>query len=770
MLLHLCPSNLIHLLMQTITPIIVIAFDPVRDWSRQDLLALIGIFLAAIAVLLSIAAILASLWGWTWRSWRAESRIRDDFGADLYPAEVIKNATRYYVRPDASSIDLVQELEAGINIVATREDLFKAVERFIDEESLHHHMLLLADSGMGKSSFVLNYYAHNQRRLRQRYKLAVIPLGNANALDMINKIDHSTRKEVILFLDAFDEDLAAVKNYWQRLDSIMQACGGFRRVLITCRTQFFPKDSAIPQLAMMIVGPRSGPAHYTFWHLYIAPFSDAQVDQYLRLRFGAWPSRAKKKARTLVKKVPKLTIRPLLLSYITDLLETEEPVRSTWDIYKVLISKWYEREKGFWEEPRNLEIFSEEVAVQLYLGFLQHGYDRVERVVITNIVANSLSSIKEIDEWKATSRSLLHRDAKGNWKFAHRSIMEFLFLKKYFEGDERCRGREWTDQMKKFVLERDADGKFLILSLGSLRGADLSGADLTGTDFRGLDLSGINLSNADLCGAMLRDAVLKDINLSGTRLNSVDLSGQDLSGANLTKADLSYSNLDGADLSNANLHQAVLRDVSLKGTNLIGADLRDIDFSHIEPGLATLSMANLSDCSLEGKDFRGTNLSQADLSRAKLHGTDFSGADLSNAKLGGAELKEARLGSATLSGAIFQRANLTLADLYLANLIKTNLDWATLFGANLSRATLVGANLHYTNLRDANLSETNLNGAKLNEADLRGADLRGADFSEATLSGAKFNETALRYVKNIDEVELSKAVIYKDTMPGRDAA
>lgn len=752
-------------LMQLVTPIIVATLDPVGNWPRQDLLALIGILLAAIAILISIAAILASLWGWTLRSWRAERRIRRDFGADLYSAEVIKNATRYYVRPDASSIDLVQEIESGSNVVATREDLFKAVERFIDEESPHHHMLLLADSGMGKSSFVLNYYAHNQRKWRQRYKLAVIPLGSKNALEMINKIDLTTRKEVILFLDAFDEDLAAVKNYWQRLDSIMQACSGFKRILITCRTQFFPKDSAIPQLATMIVGPRSGPAHYTFWHLYLAPFNDTQVEQYLRRRFGLWPSKEKKRARVLVKRVPKLTVRPLLLSYITDLLEAEEPVTLTWDIYKVLISKWYEREKGFWEEPRNLEKFSEEVAVQLYLGFLQHGYDRVEKTVITNIVANSLSSIKEIDEWKATSRSLLHRDGKGNWKFAHRSIMEFLFLKKYFEGDERCRGRKWTDQMKNFVLEKDANGRLLFLSLGSARGADLSGTDLTGADFRGLDFSGTNLSNADLRGASLRDAVLKGINLSGTKLKATDLSGQDLGGANLNKADLSYSNLNKADLSNADLRQAILHEVILKGTNLSGADLRGIDFSQVELGLANLSRADLSDCFLEDKDFKGTNLSQADLSRTSLRRTDFSGADLSNAKLRGAVLEEASLGKANLSGAIFQRANLSHADLHLADLSKTNLDWATLLGADLSGAILNGANLRNTSLHEANLSGTNLSGANLSEADLRAANLQGADFGGANLSGTKFNETAISYVKNIDEGELSKAVIYKDAVP-----
>lgn len=425
-------------------------FEFFSTWTRSDLLTLIGIVLGVIAILLAIVAVIATLWGWTLRSWLTERRIAADFGSDLYPTDDIISATRYYVRPDACSIDLIQELENGDNIIATREDLFKAVERFINAESRHHHMLLLADSGMGKSSFVLNYYAHNQRKWRKKYKLVVIPLGHKNALSLIRQINYQTRKESILFLDAFDEDLEAVQNYWRRLDVLMQDCGGFRRVLITCRTQFFPTDIAIPNLATIVVAPRSGPANHTFWRLYLAPFSDEQVERYLRRRFGVWARQRKTKARALVKRVPNLTVRPLLLSYITELLEDDKPISLTWHIYKTLTNKWYEREQGlpFWKEAKNLEVFSEEVAVQLYLGFLQHGYDRVERTVIVNIVRNSFAAIKDIDEWKATSRSLLHRDAAGNWKFAHRSIMEYLFLKRFFDGDARCRNRKWTDQMK----------------------------------------------------------------------------------------------------------------------------------------------------------------------------------------------------------------------------------------------------------------------------------------------------------------------------------
>ena len=163
-----------------------------------------GNTLAVIGVLMSAAALMISMWGWTVRAWLTERRLVKQFGADLYLPEDIKNSTRYYVRPDATSIDLAQELEEGHNIIATRENLFHAIDRFLTERSDQRHLLLLADSGMGKSSFVLNYYDYNRRKIRRRHKLAVIPLGVPVALDKIRAIKQP--RDTILFLDAFDED------------------------------------------------------------------------------------------------------------------------------------------------------------------------------------------------------------------------------------------------------------------------------------------------------------------------------------------------------------------------------------------------------------------------------------------------------------------------------------------------------------------------------------------------------------------------------------
>jgi hypothetical protein len=118
----------------------------------------------------------------------------------------------------------------------------------------------------------------------------VVPLGIPDADEYVAKIPD--QQNTVIFLDAFDEDTKAIKDHRQRLLELMHACRHFKRVLITCRTQFFPRAEEIPrETGLARVGPRKAGegATYEFWKLYLAPLNDDQVNAFLRKRYPFGP-------------------------------------------------------------------------------------------------------------------------------------------------------------------------------------------------------------------------------------------------------------------------------------------------------------------------------------------------------------------------------------------------------------------------------------------------------------------------------------------------
>ncbi|MFI5399058.1 MAG: hypothetical protein ACHQ9S_26300 [Candidatus Binatia bacterium] len=246
--------------------------------------------------------------------WQLRRFLQGQLGSRLFPAAVMEEATRWYVEPDCSNVDEAQEAELR-HAVVVKEPLVKKVDAYLQGDDRFRYLLLLADSGMGKTSFVLNYYAGKRGRFglgRGRLQLAVIPLGHPRADDEIRRVKRPS--DTILLLDALDEDPAAISNYSVRLAELMTLCAEFKKVVITCRTQFFPRDEEIPvQTGVLRVGPRrAGERHeYEFWKLYLCAFTDAQVSAFLRKRYPWWQLRSRVRARRLVSKIPLLTVSPL---------------------------------------------------------------------------------------------------------------------------------------------------------------------------------------------------------------------------------------------------------------------------------------------------------------------------------------------------------------------------------------------------------------------------------------------------------------------------
>lgn len=392
------------------------------SWPPQAIAAAISAAAAALT-----AIVKGAKWGWDVYQ---DRRLQRSIGPDVSDPEAIRQAVRYYVEPNCTSVDPAQEAEPKALVVA-EEPVMRVLDRFLAEGAPSRHMVVLADSGMGKSSLLLSYYVRNQRRqASRRYRIALVHLGLPKADERIGEI--AERSKTALFLDAFDEDTEAITDHRTRISELLQLTIGFRRVLLTSRTQFFPTDEEIPQdTGLLKTGSRGMEAGtYEFRKLYLTPFNDQMVGKYLRKRYPGLRLGSRRKAWALVRKVPLLSVRPMLLTHLPDLIDSKRQLASAYEIYNELVEKWYEREAPLVSKSA-LENFSVRLAVDLFVNREERNSER--------IATNELSPLASkwgipLEDWQLRGRSLLNRDALGNYKFSHRSIMEFLIAKVLCEG------------------------------------------------------------------------------------------------------------------------------------------------------------------------------------------------------------------------------------------------------------------------------------------------------------------------------------------------
>ena len=159
----------------------------------------------------------------------------------------------------------------------------------------------------------------------------------------------------------------------------------------------------------------------------------------LRKRFMAY---------RIIKLCPNLMVRPMLLSYIDvlvsktghkdfDEIESAGVLKSS-DIYELLINRWIIREANRLSFERratfieNIYKFSENLAVELFLHQRNYGLYIKEKEIYNFAKRHNV----DLSELELKGKSLLNRDSSGNYKFAHKSILEF-FLAKHAVNDEK---------------------------------------------------------------------------------------------------------------------------------------------------------------------------------------------------------------------------------------------------------------------------------------------------------------------------------------------
>ena len=544
---------------------------------------------------------------------------------------------------------------------------FKVIEAFVNEKRVRgeggRQMFILADAGMGKTSLLaMLKLSHAESFWPKDYLCEALKLG-PDTLYRLKEI--KARGRTVLLLDAMDEDSSSFGRVKERIVEILKATQNFLRVIITCRTQFFPKtDDPIFQRQdrVKIEG-------FTCPVKYLSLFDDDQVRIYLEKKFDnanlVEREEKIKKAEKMVNHMGDLRCRPMLLAYIDDLIE-QESTDNPYQIYNDLVESWLDREtcKELDVTLKKKKLLNACIYLARYMNL------KGVREVKENQLAKLIRKVPKLADLKLMNvggRSLLNKNSDGDFRFAHQSFQEFLLVRSL---------KDWGWNLGPL-------SDVIKLFLRHLNGVDLSGASLIGADF----------GEANLNKAKLKEADLSEANLSEVNLIEADLGKANLNRANLNRANLSKANLIEASLTKTNMCEANLGRAKLCGSNLIGTDLSGADLSR-----ANMSGANLTEASLRNAnlykanminstpiraDLREINLVEAHLCGASLIGADLSGADLSEANLSGVDLSNANLNKANL-----RAADLSEGDLSGANMNEIDLNGAYLRKADLSRTNL----------------------------------------------------------------------------------
>lgn len=491
----------------------------------------------------------------------------------------------YYVEPYCQQFNPADEDDESRHVV--REHLTSRLQYFLGghEQVKSPHQLILADSGMGKTScLVMLKLAHLNAFWPQKYDVHLLKLGK----DTLDQLKDLPRRDTILLLDALDEDPLAWGRVTKRLIEILSATKNFRRVVITCRTQFFSAgEDPFNRRGQAEIGGFLCPV------VYLSLFDDIQVADYLEKRFPG-DVETQRSAAPILQKMRALKFRPMLLSRIDDLLENGRKDWTVFTVYEALVAAWLQRERAKMHEQgrKNVPSLNELLLACSALATLMFKLQSVtvSAEVITNAIAfnSKLEHIRDID---IQGRSLLNKNSEGHFRFAHFSVQEYLYSLAIRAGVttlSKKREHHPTTQVFEFL-------DHLIRTMPMHERATLK--------LHSLNLVGLNLNGLDWA--------------------SLNLDGQHISSSSFTNCSLQACALDGGTLDNSTFDATIFKDSSLRELVVSRTRLVKCDVSNTQLDLSRFEQAQFEVC-----DFRHACLKLSRAMKCQFSSCNFHGAQV----------------------------------------------------------------------------------------------------------------------------------------------
>ena len=467
---------------------------------------------------------------------------------------------RYYVEPECQDRNPADQLDE--DDMLNKAPIMEVVDKFFKKEKNKNQpgdnqMFVLSDAGMGKTSLLSMLKLMHLNRFMPSIRQCELKKLDDKTVEEIGKIED--KRHTILLLDSLDEDAAAFGRVKDRLYEILEASQPFFKVIVTCRTQFFPnvEEERLEKFGKITIQGFRCPVKY------LSFFSDEKVEQYLAKRFPRrfWQSANPKaeRAARLIRKMGYLRFRPMLLAYIDELMGPRDGEQGRnalevenldeYEIYDLLVENWLLREER--KDP-TLSRKALLPACIVLATYMQVEHTRKVPEEKLDRLIEKIAVIRPVKDIHIKGRSLLNRNSYGDYRFSHKTIQEFLVARQLLE-DRPVWDPHRPIPVTDFMMDLIALGKRVTNFAERL---DFSGVDFTKKNWRGLklpgsDFSGRDFSGADLSGGDFSGCDFSECKLAGTRFGECCLEGARFSGSDISECVFENVDRESIDCENA---------------------------------------------------------------------------------------------------------------------------------------------------------------------------------------------------------------------------
>lgn len=414
----------------------------ITQWIDANTLAFIGIIVTIISISVTIWSIIAN---------RNKKRQQPSQGEQNVPiilhAGIPEELKRQYLLENKIYIQ-PYIIHNGGSSKQLLHDFF--IKKVFTKESTEPNdvYIIFGDTGTGKTAALVHLFDDYVTQYKQGEhpypNIKFFSLRDTN-LDTIKNLPD--KENTILLLDALDETPAAQDHtlFLQFQEGLQALFHGFARVVITCRPQLFTDQKAASAATHTKIRTSTGWVKCT--ELFLAPFNNRQINQYLNQVFPFYKNYKKRRtARKIVKKHAYIAIRPLVLTYIKDIVESIRDINTALDLYDIIIEKTLQRDlekinpKPSEEQIQQWWDITSDVA-----GFMY----RNNKLSITNQELDTIPSVTQEPQFK--QRSMLTRTG-DEFHFPHKSFYEYFMAYRFILYPEEI--QEGTLYSMDFALKR----------------------------------------------------------------------------------------------------------------------------------------------------------------------------------------------------------------------------------------------------------------------------------------------------------------------------